>query len=111
MNSLARHDALLLGLDGHWQVEHVGIDEKNFGQGHSDVPIMTDIDSQRVLEVVPDWTRAAADSLWKPLHEQHAEFATWRDRAAASLFAWNRSHSSSTRKSKPASSSSRLSFS
>lgn len=54
-------------------VEHVGIDEKNFGKGHSYVSVMTDIDGGRVLEVTPERTRAAADSLWNTLPEQQRQ--------------------------------------
>jgi transposase len=51
-------------LDG---IEHVGIDEKSFGKGHDYVSIMTDIDKSRVLEVVPERTREAADKLWETI--------------------------------------------
>jgi transposase len=48
-------------------VHHVGLDEKSFGRGHSYVSLMTDLDGARVLDVVEDRTREAADSLWKTL--------------------------------------------
>jgi len=51
------------------EVQHVGIDEKNFGKGHSYVSLMTDLDGARVLEVVEDRTQEAADTLWKALPE------------------------------------------
>lgn len=51
------------------EVHHVGIDEKNFGKGHSYVSLMTDLDGARVLEVVEDRTQEAADTLWKALPE------------------------------------------
>ena len=51
------------------EARHVGIDEKNFGKGHSYVSVMTDLDESRVLEVTLDRTREAADSLWKSLPE------------------------------------------
>lgn len=78
--------ATLLGLD--WQTTHgilqraverglerrelddvrrVGIDEKSFGSGHSYVSVMTDLEQARVLEVVEDRTRTAADELWQTL--------------------------------------------
>jgi hypothetical protein len=48
-------------------VHHVGLDEKSFGRGHSYVSLMTDLDGARVLDVVEDRTREAADSLWNTL--------------------------------------------
>jgi len=35
-------------------ITHVGIDEKSFGRGHDYVSLMTDLGSNRVLDVVPD---------------------------------------------------------
>ena len=55
------------------EVTHIGIDEKNFGKGHDYVSVMTDIDGQRVLEVVPERTREAADSLWETLSEKQTQ--------------------------------------
>jgi transposase len=49
------------------EVHHVGLDEKSFGRGHSYVSLMTDLDGARVLDVVEDRTRAAADTLWNKL--------------------------------------------
>jgi transposase len=84
--------AVLLGLD--WQTVHaimeravkrglerrevdevrrVGMDEKNFGKGHSYVSVMTDLEGARVLDVVPERTRAAADALWQTLPEGQRE--------------------------------------
>jgi transposase len=54
-------------------VAHVGVDEKSFGRGHDYVSILTDIDQSRVLEVVPERTIAACDSLWKTLTKQQLE--------------------------------------
>lgn len=48
-------------------IKHVGMDEKSFGRGHDYVSVMTDIDNSRVLEVAPERTIEAADSLWKTL--------------------------------------------
>jgi transposase len=48
-------------------IKHVGMDEKSFGRGHDYVSVMTDIDNSRVLEVAPERTLEAADSLWKTL--------------------------------------------
>jgi transposase len=49
------------------EVRRVGIDEKSFGAGHSYVSLMTDLEKSRVLEVVQDRTKAAADKLWQTL--------------------------------------------
>lgn len=49
------------------EVRRVGIDEKSFGAGHSYVSLMTDLEGSRVLEVVEDRTKAAADELWQTL--------------------------------------------
>ena len=54
-------------------IEHVGMDEKSFGKGHDYVSVMTDIDNSRVLEVAPERTIEAADSLWKTLPETQRE--------------------------------------
>lgn len=48
-------------------LRYVGVDEKSFGRGQSYVSLMTDIDESRVLDVVPDRDRKAADELWKAL--------------------------------------------
>ena len=53
-------------LDG---VRYVGIDEKSFGRGHDYVSVMTDPESSRVIDVVPERTEAAANSLWESLSE------------------------------------------
>ena len=49
------------------EVEHVGMDEKSFGRGHDYVPLMTDIDGARVLEVSRGRDEAAANVLWSAL--------------------------------------------
>jgi len=54
-------------------IEHVGMDEKSFGKGHDYVSVMTDIDNSRVLEVAPERTIEAADSLWKTLTQTQRE--------------------------------------
>ena len=54
-------------------LQHVGLDEKSFGQGHSYVSVMTDLDAGRVLEVAEDRTREAADSLWNSLPIEQRE--------------------------------------
>jgi transposase len=50
-------------------VRYVGVDEKSFGRGQDYVSLMTDLDESRVLDVVPDRDRKAADALWKTLPE------------------------------------------
>jgi transposase len=48
-------------LDG---LTYVGLDEKSFGKGHDYVSVLHDIPGRRVLDVVPDRTREAADTVW-----------------------------------------------
>ena len=48
-------------------LRYVGIDEKSFGRGQSYVSVMTDPQASRVLDVVPDRTEEAADTLWNTL--------------------------------------------
>lgn len=55
------------------EVKHVGIDEKNFGKGHDYVSVMADIDGSRVLEVAPERTIEACDSLWNTLSDEQKE--------------------------------------
>lgn len=50
-------------------IKHAGIDEKNFGKGHSYVSVLTDLNQSRVLDVVPDRSLEAAKSLWEKLPE------------------------------------------
>jgi transposase len=52
-----------------YDVRHLGVDEKSFGEGHDYVSIMTDMDGHRVLEVVPERTIESCDLLWKTLTE------------------------------------------
>lgn len=54
-------------------VKYVGIDEKSFGKGHDYVSVMTDIEGSRVLEVAPERTTQACDSLWNTLSEEQKE--------------------------------------
>ena len=54
-------------------IKHVGMDEKSFGRGHDYVSVMTDIDDPRVLEVAPERTIEAADTLWKTLTQTQRE--------------------------------------
>ena len=45
-------------------LSYVGLDEKSFGKGHDYVSVLHDIEGKRVLDVVPERTRDAADTLW-----------------------------------------------
>ncbi len=51
-------------------IDYAGIDEKNFGKGHSYVSVLTDLDRSRVLEVVPGRSLESAESLWQKLPEE-----------------------------------------
>ena len=42
----------------------VGLDKKSFGKGHDYVSVLHDIAGKRVLDIVPERTREAADALW-----------------------------------------------
>lgn len=50
-------------------LRYVGIDEKSFGKGHDYASILYDLDKPRVLDVVHDRTREAADQLWERVPE------------------------------------------
>lgn len=52
------------------ELKYAGIDEKNFGRGHSYVSVLTDVEQGRVLDVVKDRDQASAESLWKTLPEE-----------------------------------------
>jgi len=52
---------------------YVGLDEKSFGKGHDYVSVLHDIPGKKVLDVVPERTRAAADSLWATVPEAQRE--------------------------------------
>ena len=47
----------------------LGLDEKSFGKGHDYVSVLHDVAGRRVLEVVPERTRKAADTLWAGIPE------------------------------------------
>lgn len=51
----------------------VGMDEKNFGSGHSYITLMTDLQRQRVLEVSEDREEKSADALWEKLTPQQRQ--------------------------------------
>ena len=46
-----------------------GLDEKSFGKGHDYVSVLHDLEGRRVLEVVPERTREATDTLWTAIPE------------------------------------------
>jgi hypothetical protein len=52
-------------------MEHIGIDEKSFGNGHAYVSVLTYLDQGRVLELVPGRTQESAEKLLKTLPESH----------------------------------------
>lgn len=51
-------------------LQHVGVDEKSFGKGQSYGSLLTDLDGQRVLEVVQGRKRVNADELWATLPDE-----------------------------------------
>ena len=51
------------------QLGYVGLDEKSFGKGHDYVSVLHDIAGKRVLDVVPERTRDAANTLWATIPE------------------------------------------
>lgn len=63
--------AVVRGLDRRSlrQLTHLGLDEKSFGKGHDYVSILHDVSGRRVLDVVPERTRKAADQLWQTIPE------------------------------------------
>jgi transposase len=48
---------------------YLGIDEKSFGKGHDYVSVLHDVAGRRVLDVVAERTRNAADKLWQAIPE------------------------------------------
>lgn len=52
------------------EIRHVGIDEKSFLKGHKYASLMTDIDGERVLDVVEGRTLEAASELWAKLPKE-----------------------------------------
>jgi transposase len=51
-------------------LRHLGMDEKSFLRGQSYVTVLTDLEEARVLDVVEERTRAAAETLWQTLTEE-----------------------------------------
>lgn len=62
---------------------YVGLDEKSFGKGHDYVSVLHDIAARRVLDVVPERTREAADALWATIPAAQA-----RGVAAVAMDMW-----------------------
>lgn len=52
---------------------HVGIDEKNFGKGHSYISLLTDLDRGKVLDVVKDRTTESAKELWDMIPDRQKQ--------------------------------------
>ncbi|EQD59314.1 transposase, partial [mine drainage metagenome] len=50
-------------------MRYAGLDEKSFGKGHDYVSVLHDLEGRRVLEVVPERTREATDTLWAAIPE------------------------------------------
>ena len=48
-------------------LKHLGMDEKSFRRGQSYITLLTDLDQSRVLEVVGDRTKEAAEKVWESL--------------------------------------------
>ena len=55
------------------KIEHLGLDEKSTERGHSYASILTDIDSSRVLDVIPKRTLVAATELLNTLTPEQRE--------------------------------------
>jgi transposase len=45
------------------RMPHLGIDEKSFGKGHDYITVLTDIDGSRVVDVAPERTQVAAETV------------------------------------------------
>jgi len=52
------------------RLRHCGIDEKSFGKGHNYASILHDLDGRRVLDVVHERTKEAANTLWERIPEE-----------------------------------------
>jgi transposase len=57
-------------------IYHVGVDEKSFGSGQDYVSLMTDLNANRVLEVVESRTTDACDKLWETMSEEQRKKIT-----------------------------------
>ena len=59
-------------------IKHLGIDEKGFGRGQDYITVLADLDGSRVLDVAPERTQAAAESVLATLTAEqrlHFQFA------------------------------------
>ena len=54
-------------------LRHLGLEEKSFQRGPSYITLLTDWDEARVVEVVEDRTKEAAEKLWEPLTPEQKE--------------------------------------
>jgi transposase len=54
-------------------LKHLGMDEKSFGRGHSYISLLTDLEEARVLDVVEQRTKEAANQLWETLSPKQKE--------------------------------------
>src|SRR6266849_3961901 len=54
-------------------IRHLGLYEKSFGKGHDYVTVMTDLDGSRVLDVAPERTREAAESVLETLSDEQRQ--------------------------------------
>jgi transposase len=54
-------------------IRHLGLDEKSFGKGHDYITVLTDIDGGRVLDVTPERTQVAAETLLQTLTTEQRE--------------------------------------
>jgi transposase len=54
-------------------IAHLGLDEKSFGKGQDYVTVMTDVNGSRVLDVAPERTREAAETLLETLSDEQRE--------------------------------------
>lgn len=48
-------------------IPHLGLDEKSFGKGHDYITVLTDLGGSRVLDVAPERTQAAAETVLETL--------------------------------------------
>lgn len=54
-------------------IPHLGLDEKSFGRGHDYITVLTDIDGSRVLDVAPERTQAAAETVLQTLTDEQRQ--------------------------------------
>ena len=54
-------------------IPYLGLDEKSFGKGHDYITVLADIDGSRVLDVVPERTQAAAETVLQTLTDEQRQ--------------------------------------